>query len=210
MTVWAIVPVKPLRQAKSRLAGVLSKEDRLELSQRMLTHTLEILGEIPSIERTLVVSRDSRALALARKLGARTVTERGSPQLNRALVRATLVARRYNVSAVLVLPADLPLLTREDIESLIARGSDPPVVVIAPDRRRSGTNALLSSPPSLIEYAFGPQSFPRHLEHARAAGVRLEICELPSLALDVDMPEDLLRFESERPAAARVTDSETG
>jgi 2-phospho-L-lactate guanylyltransferase len=210
LTVWAIVPVKPLRQAKSRLAGVLSKEDRLELSQRMLTHTLEILGEIPSIERTLVVSRDSRALALARKLGARTVTERGSPQLNRALVRATLVARRYNVSAVLVLPADLPLLTREDIESLIARGSDPPVVVIAPDRRRSGTNALLSSPPGLIEYAFGPQSFPRHLEHARAAGVRLEICELSSLALDVDMPEDLLRFESERPAAARVTDSETG
>jgi 2-phospho-L-lactate guanylyltransferase len=176
----------------------------------MLTHTLEILGEIPSIERTLVVSRDSRALALARKLGARTVTERGSPQLNRALVRATLVARRYNVSAVLVLPADLPLLTREDIESLIARGSDPPVVVIAPDRRRSGTNALLSSPPGLIEYAFGPQSFPRHLEHARVAGVRLEICELPSLALDVDMPEDLLRLESERPAAARVTDSETG
>ena len=210
MTVWAIVPVKPLRRAKSRLASVLSKEDRLELSQRMLTHTLEILGEIPSIERTLVVSRDSRALALARKLGARTVTERGSPQLNRALVRATLVARRYNVSAVLVLPADLPLLTREDIESLIARGSDPPVVVIAPDRRRSGTNALLSSPPGLIEYAFGPQSFPRHLEHARAAGVRLEICELPSLALDVDMPEDLLRLESERPAAARVTDSETG
>ena len=210
MTVWAIVPVKPLRRAKSRLASVLSKEDRLELSQRMLTHTLEILGEIPSIERTLVVSRDSRALALARKLGARTVTERGSPQLNRALVRATLVARRYNVSAVLVLPADLPLLTREDIESLIARGSDPPVVVIAPDRRRSGTNALLSSPPGLIEYAFGPQSFPRHLEHARVAGVRLEICELPSLALDVDMPEDLLRLESERPAAARVTDSETG
>jgi len=209
LTVWAIVPVKPLRRAKSRLASVLSKEDRLELSQRMLTHTLEVLGEIPSIERTLVVSRDSRALALARKLGARTVTERGSPQLNRALVRATLVARRYNVSAVLVLPADLPLLTREDIESLIARGSDPPVVVIAPDRRRSGTNALLSSPPGLIEYAFGPQSFPHHLEHARAAGVRLEVCELPSLALDVDMPEDLLRLESERPAAARVTDSET-
>ena len=210
MTVWAIVPVKPLRRAKSRLASVLSKEDRLELSQRMLTHTLEILAEIPAIERTLVVSRDSRALALARKLGARTVTERGSPQLNRALVRATLVARRYNVSAVLVLPADLPLLTREDIESLIARGSDPPVVVIAPDRHRSGTNALLSSPPGLIEYAFGPQSFPRHLEHARAAGVRLEICELPSLALDVDMPEDLLRLEGERPAAAQVPDSETG
>ena len=196
MTIWAIVPVKPLRRAKSRLSGVLSREDRVELSQQMLTHTLEVLAEIPSIERTLVVSRDSRALALARKLGARTVAERGSPQLNRALVRATLVARRYSVAGVLVLPADLPLLTREDIERLIAKASNPPVVVIAPDRRGSGTNALLSCPPGLIEYAFGPQSFPSHLERARKAGVHLEICELPSLALDVDIPDDLAHLRS--------------
>lgn len=196
MTIWAIVPVKPLRRSKSRLSGVLSREDRVELSQQMLTHTLEVLAEIPSIERTLVVSRDSRALALARKLGARTVAERGSPQLNRALVRATLVARRYSVSGVLVLPADLPLLAREDLERLIAKASNPPVVVIAPDRRGSGTNALLSCPPGLIEYAFGPQSFPSHLERARQAGVRLEICELPSLALDVDIPDDLAHLKS--------------
>jgi 2-phospho-L-lactate guanylyltransferase len=196
VTIWAIVPVKPLRRAKSRLSGVLSREDRVELSQQMLTHTLEVLADIPSIERTLVVSRDSRALALARKLGARTVAERGSPQLNRALIRATLVARRYSVSGVLVLPADLPLLTREDVELLIARASNPPVVVISPDRRGSGTNALLSFPPGLIEYAFGPQSFPSHVERARKAGVHLEICELPSLALDVDIPDDLAHLRS--------------
>jgi 2-phospho-L-lactate guanylyltransferase len=196
VTIWAIVPVKPLKRAKSRLSDVLSREDRLELSQQMLTHTLEVLAKIPSIERTLVVSRDSTALSLARKLGARTVTERGSPQLNRALIRATLVARRYSVSGVLVLPADLPLLTRQDIEFLIEKASDPPVVVIAPDRRGSGTNALLSSPPGLIEYAFGPQSFPSHVERARKAGARLEICELPSLALDVDLPDDLAHLRA--------------
>jgi 2-phospho-L-lactate guanylyltransferase len=208
VTIWAIVPVKPLKRAKSRLSGVLSKEDRVELSQQMLTHTLEVLAEIPSIERTLVVSRDSRALALARKLGARTVSERGSPQLNRALVRATLVARRYSVSGVLVLPADLPLLTREDIERLIERASDPPVVVIAPDRRGSGTNALLSCPPGLIEYAFGPQSFPSHLERARKAGARLEICELPSLALDVDVPDDLAHLSAGTNAGRIHVDTE--
>jgi 2-phospho-L-lactate guanylyltransferase len=201
VTIWAIVPVKPLRRAKSRLSDVLSREDRLELSQQMLTHTLEVLSEIPSIERTLVVSRDSRALSLARKLGARTVTERGSPQLNRALIRATLVARRYGVSGVLVLPADLPLLTRQDVELLIEKASDPPVVVIAPDRRGSGTNALLSSPPGLIEYAFGPQSFPSHVERAKKAGARLEICELPSLALDVDLPDDLAHLQAGNGAA---------
>lgn len=208
MTIWAIVPVKPLRRAKSRLADVLSKEDRLELSQRMLTHTLQVLGDIPSIERTLVVSRDSRALALARKLGARTVSERGSPQLNRALIRATLVARRYGVSGVLVLPADLPLLTRADIEHLIEKAVDPPVVVIAPDRRGSGTNALLSSPPGLMEYAFGPQSFASHVERARRAGARIEICELPSLALDVDLPDDLAQVQAERGAGSVRIDTE--
>ena len=67
----------------------------------------------------------------------------------------------------------------------------PPVVVVAPDRHRQGTNALLVSPAGLIEYDFGAGSFERHCARARQAGARLEICELPSLALDVDLPEDL-------------------
>lgn len=191
MTLWAIVPVKPLRRAKSRLSEVLSAEERAALSQDLLLHTLDVLGEVAQVERMLVVSRDSHALALAREHGARTVTERGSPQLNQALVRATVVARGYGVSSVLVIPADLPLLTRADVEKLIALACNPPVVVIAPDRRKEGTNALLSSPPGLIEYDFGPDSFTRHQERALAAGARIEICELPSLQLDLDVPEDL-------------------
>jgi 2-phospho-L-lactate guanylyltransferase len=196
---WAIVPVKPLRRAKSRLASVLSRDERAALSQEMLIHTLDVLKEVPGIERVLVVSRDSRALALARDVGAHTVTERGEPQLNSALVRATLVARGYGVSGVLVLPADLPLVQKEDIEMLLSRAKDPPVVVIAPDRHRKGTNALLASPPGLIEYDFGPDSFKMHQERAKAAGARIEICELSSLGLDVDLPEDLeiLRSEEE-------------
>lgn len=196
---WAIVPVKPLRRAKSRLASVLNRDERAALSQEMLVHTLGVLKEVPGIERVLVVSRDSQALALARDLGAHTVTERGEPQLNSALVRATLVARGYGVSGVLVLPADLPLLRKEDIEMLLSRAKDPPVVVIVPDRHRKGTNALLASPPGLIEYDFGPDSFKLHQQRAQEAGARVEVCELSSLGLDVDLPEDLeiLRSEEE-------------
>jgi 2-phospho-L-lactate guanylyltransferase len=95
----------------------------------------------------------------------------------------------------LVLPADLPLLTKDDIEELISLATNPPVVVIAPDRHHKGTNALLSSPPGLIEYDFGPDSFSSHLSHARAAGVRVEICKLPSFGLDIDIPEDLEVFQ---------------
>ena len=191
MTLWAIVPMKPLRRAKSRLSAVLTRDERETLSERMLISTLELLGEVKDIERMLVVSRDSKALSIARKLGARTVAEQGAPELNNALIRATVVAQQFDVNGVLIIPADLPLLKVDDVEKLISLAVDPPVVVIAPDRRGTGTNALLSSPPGLIDYDFGTDSFERHVARAKEAGVRLVVCEIPSIGLDVDLPEDL-------------------
>jgi 2-phospho-L-lactate guanylyltransferase len=144
-----------------------------------------------AVEQVLVVSRDSSALALARDMGASTVQEDGAPSLNTALKRATKVAQVYGSSGVLVIPADLPLLTGEAISVLLQRATGPPVVVIAPDRHRRGTNALLLAPTNLIEYGFGANSFARHCERALLAGARLEVVELTSLGLDLDLPEDL-------------------
>jgi len=191
MTLWAIVPVKPLRRGKSRLSGTLTEDERAELNRMLLERTLRTLTDLKEVEEVLVVSRDSSALAIARDLGARTVQEDGAPALNTALKRATVVAQVYASRGVLVIPADLPLLCREDILALLERAVNPPVVVIAPDRREQGTNALLLSPANLIEYDFGGDSFRRHCERARKAGARLEIVKLPSLGLDLDLPEDL-------------------
>ena len=191
MALWAIVPVKPLRRGKSRLAGVLSPEERNDLNRRLLTHTLETLNAIPEIEQVLVISRDQAALSLAREHGARTVLENGAPELNVALARATIVVKNYATRGLLIVPADLPLISPEDVIAMLDIAVDPPVVVLAPDHRRQGTNALLVCPVGLIEYDFGPGSFQRHCERALQAGARLEILELPSLALDMDMPEDL-------------------
>lgn len=197
MTLWAIVPVKPLRRGKSRLSGVLTQEERTNLNRRLLAHTIDTLREIPDIEQVLVVSRDTAALALARDHGARTVQENGAPHLNVALARATIVVKNYVTRGVLIVPADLPLITAEDVRCMLARAKDPPVVVVAPDRHRQGTNALLVCPVGLIKYDFGPNSFTRHCELARQAGAHLEVCELPSLALDVDLPEDLAMVQEE-------------
>ena len=190
MTLWAIVPVKPLRRGKSRLAGTLTEDERTELNRALLQHTLETLSELKEVDGVLVVSRDPNALTIARNHGARTVQEDGQPELNTALKRATIVAQVYATRGVLVLPADLPLVTREDILALIQRAVEPPVVVIAPDRHKKGTNALLISPPGLIEYDFGENSFQRHCKLVKKAGARLEIVDLPSLGLDLDVPED--------------------
>lgn len=190
MTLWAIVPVKPLRHGKSRLAGTLNEDQRESLNRSLLEHTLETLEGLKEINGVLVISRDPNALTIARNHGARTVLENGQPQLNTALKRATIVAQVYATRGVLVLPADLPLISRDDIVELLRRAVNPPVVVIAPDRHGKGTNALLISPPGLIEYDFGENSFQRHSERAKEAGARLEVVDLPSLGLDLDVPED--------------------
>ena len=191
MTLWAIVPVKPLRRGKSRLAGALSDGERAELNESLLQHTLKTLSKLKEVEQVLVVSRDPHALTVARQHGARTVRENGHPQLNTALTRATVVAQVYATRGVLILPADLPLISEEDVLTLIEHAVDPPVIVIAPDRHRKGTNALLISPSGLIDYDFGENSFDRHCQMAKDSGARLEIVDLPTLGLDLDLPEDL-------------------
>lgn len=190
MSVWVIVPVKPLENAKSRLAGVLDPGERADLSRELMLRTLRVLAGVSGIE-ALVTSGDSGALALARGEGASVLREHGSPHLNRALRQAAQSVERRGATAVLVLPSDLPRLESEDVSAMLAMAGEPPVMVIAPDRRSEGTNALLTAPPGSIGYAFGPSSFQRHLELARSAGVRVEVCERPGLRLDLDDPEDL-------------------
>jgi 2-phospho-L-lactate guanylyltransferase len=191
LSLWAIVPVKALHESKSRLREVLTPEQRVNLSREMLFNTLQVLAEVPEIEQTIVVSVDPSVLALAREHGAEAVEEHGSPSLNKALTQSTVLARDRQVKTVLVLPADLPLIQAGDVRALIEAVQDPPIVVIAPDRSRSGTNALLVAPPGTIKYEFGPDSFERHIRSAETAGARVEIIELPTLGLDLDAPEDL-------------------
>ncbi len=191
MTLWAIVPVKPLRRGKSRLAGTLTEDERTALNQELLERTLKILSAVKELDQVLVVSRDPQALTVARNHGAKPVQEDGQPHLNTALTRATVMAQVHSTRGVLVLPADLPLLTPDDVRALIDRAAKPPVVVIAPDRHGKGTNALLMVPAGQIDYDFGEGSFQRHCARAKKSGARLEIVELPSLGLDLDLPEDL-------------------
>jgi len=192
MTIWAIVPIKPLRRGKSRLSEILSEDERAALNQDLLERTLETLSSMKEFFQIMVVSRDPQALAIARNYDAMTVREDGNPHLNTALTRATVVSQLHSSQGVLILPADLPLLERGDLLALMERAvGRTPVVVIAPDRHGNGTNALLTVPAGIIEYDYGEGSFKRHCERAQKMGAHLEIVDLPSLALDLDLPEDL-------------------
>ena len=189
--IWAIIPVKPLANAKSRLAPTLTPSQRQQLAEHMFRHVLKISTRVPQLAGTLVISRDNKALAIAREYGAKTVQESGAPEMNAALMRATSLIARWRGSGVLILPADLPLLATEDVVSMVELGDDLYSMVIATDQDRDGTNAMLVRPPGLMEYGYGPGSFDRHIERGKAAGAIVHIYESERLQLDIDLPEDL-------------------
>ncbi len=193
MSLWAIIPVKPLKNAKSRLAPVLSPEQRFELAQAMLRHVLSVTTTIQQVTGALVISRDSKALAIARELGAKTLQESATSNLNPALMRATMVVKSWRADGVLVLPADLPFISAEDLRGMIQLASEQSIV-IATDNARDGTNALLVRPAGAIDFEYGAGSFARHLRHAEAAKLQAFIYESDRLALDIDVPADLERY----------------
>jgi 2-phospho-L-lactate guanylyltransferase len=191
MSTWVIIPVKPLNRAKSRLATVLTPEQRHQLAESMLRHILEVVSQVPQVIGTLVISRDSKALSIARDYQAKTVQETGAPELNAALTRATQVVASWGVDSILVLPADLPLVAPEDISGIIQTGRGFPAVVLATDQHQDGTNALFMRPPGVIPYAYGPGSYERHLKLAQDANIPAKTYFSERLALDIDMSSDL-------------------
>ena len=194
MSVWAIIPVKPLRLAKSRLSEVMTPEERQNFAESLLRHVLSVVRSVPQVAGTLVISRDNRVLSIAREYGANTVQESGNPELNTALTRATQVIAGWRSTAVLVLPADLPLICPDDVNAIIELGQREPSMVIATDRNQDGTNALFLRPPGLIPYAYGPGSYQRHLDLAYRARAQVHEYHSTRLQLDIDLPEDIRRY----------------
>lgn len=194
MSLWAIIPVKPLKNAKSRLSPVLLPDQRFELAQAMLRHVLSVTTTVQPITGVLVISRDTKALAIARDLGAKTLQEGAMSNLNPALMRATMVVKSWRADAVLILPADLPFLNADDIRGMIQLAVDRSIV-IATDNARDGTNALLVRPAGAIEFEYGGGSFDRHLRRAAAAGLQAFTFQSDRLALDIDLPEDLATYQ---------------
>jgi 2-phospho-L-lactate guanylyltransferase len=194
MNIWAIVPVKPLNRTKSRLADALSPDQREALATGMLMQTIRLLVPQPLVQGVLVISRDTKALSMVRELGAQTLQESGTPELNNALLRATRLLKTWRVDATLIVPADIPLLAAADVEEVITLGRYHHTVVIAPDRHEQGTNMLLIHPPGLIPYTFGENSFAIHKRLARQAEAGIQVYRSERVALDIDTPDDLFHY----------------
>jgi 2-phospho-L-lactate guanylyltransferase len=214
----AILPVKHFSRAKQRLGASVPDRLRFELARAMVGDVLLALAQTPSIERTIIVTREQSVAVPAREQGAIVLDDVTESGQSAAAALGVRWAMAEGIERVLCVPGDCPALDPEELEALLSgdpdradadgttdahRATDTDeqteadgqggerAVVIVPDRHGTGTNGLLLSPPDAIAPSFGPDSAQRHRELALAAGVPVRVRQTPSLLLDIDTGADL-------------------
>jgi 2-phospho-L-lactate guanylyltransferase len=186
----ALIPVKGLASAKSRLTPPFSNDERAALTLAMLRHVVTAAQSSGVLARITVISPDTAVLDVAEGIGVVALRQR-TVGLNPALDEARADAILHGAEAVLALHADLPRLDPADIVAMVARLPVPPAVVLAPDYTGSGTNALLIAPPDAFPFLFGPDSFARHLAAVQRLNLSYAVASAPGIAGDVDTPDDV-------------------
>ena len=192
METLAILPVKRFKNAKRRLEDALPSGSRRALAEAMFADVLTALRRVEAIDRVLVVSADPAAQRIAEGYDALAIDDPAESGQNQAVVRAAGHARELGAAQILCLAGDCPLLDPVELDGLLGRPRTAERFgVIVPDRHGTGTNALLLCPPDALAPRYGSDSFARHTQLAAELELPLEVAVLPSIALDVDTPEDL-------------------
>ena len=194
---WAIVPIKTFEMAKQRLANVLSASERKSLMLAMARDVLTALSSSNLLDHILIVSRAPEADALAQAFNTERFSETPSAGLADALEQATHhLVNNFNADGVFVVPADVPGVNAEELDTLI---SNHQAVTVLPDAKKVGTNGLICSPPLAIPYIFDGQSFRPHVEAAFKRDITPVIVPNSCFSLDVDVPSDLTMFFESAP-----------
>jgi 2-phospho-L-lactate guanylyltransferase len=189
----ALLALKDLSQAKTRLAGVLGSTERQSLAQAMAEDVVAVLAAHPDITQITLVSNDPSAAMLARRSGAQcwAESELSCAGLNPLMQRASERLLESVDDVLLVLHADLPLLCADDISAALALQCESGGLVIACDRQGTGTNLLAFDRASTPQFCFGTDSCAEYSERASRAGVPLRMLQRSGIAADVDEPADL-------------------
>jgi 2-phospho-L-lactate guanylyltransferase len=189
LDIWALVPVKRLKGAKQRLAGLLSEAERTDLARAMMLDVLLALRHAWGLAGVAVVTEDNEARTLAREHGATLIPE-AEGGLNAALAGALETLADFGAGGALIIHGDLPLATAEEVTRMLEAHPGDEAVTFVP-ARDGGTNAMLVTPTNAMKLHYGTGSYERHMDEARRQRLRTESLDLPGIGLDIDTPEDL-------------------
>jgi 2-phospho-L-lactate guanylyltransferase len=186
-----LLPVKDLNNAKQRLAGVLSPEQRFALAEAMLADTIRAVRGVRCAEKIFVVTNYEPVIRVAEENHWEILREEQQISESHSVDAASKICEQRGVTALLRLPLDLPLIQSSDIDELLTADCHAPALVIVPSRDGTGTNAMLRTPPTLFPSHFGNGSFAKHLTEAESAQAQVVIRRNARLEMDVDDESDL-------------------
>jgi 2-phospho-L-lactate/phosphoenolpyruvate guanylyltransferase len=197
-----LIPCKNLDRGKSRLAPYLDTRERRALCELFLCKTLALATSVIAANQVRIVTEDAQAATIGADYGVASIADRGI-DLNTAIAdaRQILISDRSEPD-VLVLPIDLPNATAAALENVLEQRA---TAVIVPDRRGSGTNLLFLRYLAFrqFQFAYGANSFERHLAAARSAGHIVKIVNDLRLTFDVDQPQDYQQWLEAIPGTSR-------
>jgi len=197
--IFALLPVKAPKDAKQRLSNFLTPPQREALARAMYEQVLATLCTVEGLDRIVVVTSDEPAARRARACEVDVFEELEQHGHSHSADAAAQRAMELGATSVVLLPIDVPLVTKAEIENLIAEAG--PGVIIVPSADGTGTNALVRTPPNVIQSCFGPGSFRKHVDQAHAVGVPVKVLRPPGLLFDIDTPEDISEFLARAPAS---------
>lgn len=192
--IWAVVPVKRFADAKRRLMPLLSLQERSTLTGAMLRDVLFALVRAPCLAGVIVVTGERIAGIMAQAAGAIVMNDGENAGMNAAVAQAARRLADRGVSGMLVIPADVPMITVADVETIVLAHRAAPSVTLVPAGNDGGTNALACSPPLAVSCRFGEDSLREHREAARAGGIAAGVVLLERVGHDIDRPDDLASF----------------
>jgi 2-phospho-L-lactate guanylyltransferase len=186
-----LLPVKDLNNAKKRLIGVLTPEERLGLAGAMLADTIRAVRGVELADKIFIVTNYVPAMCVAQENGWEILREEQQISESDSVDAASRICEDRGVTALLRVPLDVPLVQASDIDELLALECEAPALVIVPSRDGLGTNAILRMPPALFPSHFGEGSYAKHVGEAERIGARVILRRNTRLEMDVDDEADL-------------------
>jgi len=198
----AIIPVKTFLNAKTRLD--LSQQQVEELCKIMLEEILHILSISPQIEKTIMVTKEEKAIEIGKKFNTVTIIDEKEESVNSAVALADKYLLENNFDVSIVFPQDIPFIKTQDIDFMLNYKMHPNFAIIVPSRRFDGTNALARMPIDLMETHYDEDSYKIHMNTAKEHTLNVAMVFVKRIMWDVDNMEDLkfLLEQNEKPEIA--------
>lgn len=202
MKIAAIVPVKTFSLAKTRLG--LSSQQKEDLCKIMLEEILHILSISPQIEKTVIVTKEEKAIELGKKYNAIIIPDKEEKSVNNAVALADKYLLENKFDASIVFPQDIPFIKTQDIDFMLNYKVPPNFAIVVPSRRFDGTNALVRMPIDLMITHYDEDSYKIHMNTAKEYTRNVALVFVKRIMWDVDNMDDLrfLLEQNEKPEIA--------